>query len=103
MQSSVLWLAVGFAGQAIFSARFVVQWVCSERAGRSIVPLAFWYLSVAGGLALLAYAIHRRDAVFIVGQAAGLLVYGRNLWLIHRRSAPAAPEVADAPSRQPPL
>ncbi|HSH27868.1 MAG TPA: lipid-A-disaccharide synthase N-terminal domain-containing protein, partial [Wenzhouxiangella sp.] len=61
------WLAVGFFGQALFSARFLVQWIASERARRSVVPLAFWLLSIGGGLTLLIYAIHRRDPVFIVG------------------------------------
>ncbi len=78
------WVALGFLGQALFGGRFLVQWLTSERAGRSVVPTAFWYLSVLGGALLLAYAIHRRDAVFIVGQAGGLVIYMRNLWLIHR-------------------
>lgn len=83
------WLTVGFLGQALFSARFLVQWIASERARRSVVPLAFWLLSIGGGLTLLIYAIHRRDPVFIVGQAGGLIIYGRNLMLIysHRRQA----------------
>jgi len=84
MNDSVLWLVIGFCGQALFSMRFVVQWIASERRGRSYIPVAFWYLSLAGGLTLLTYAIFRRDPVFIVGQAFGLLVYGRNLALIGR-------------------
>lgn len=79
-----LWLVIGFGAQLCFSSRFLVQWVASERAGRSVVPVAFWVFSVVGGAMLLAYAIHRRDPVFISGQAAGLLVYFRNLWLIAR-------------------
>lgn len=79
-----LLLAVGFGGQALFSARFIVQWWASERAHRSVVPVAFWYLSLAGGLALLAYAVLRSDPVFVLGQAAGIAIYLRNLWLIHR-------------------
>lgn len=83
------WIAVGFLGQALFSLRFVVQWLSSERRGRSNIPVAFWYFSVAGGATLLAYAIHRQDPVFIVGQAGGLLIYLRNLHLISReRRAP---------------
>jgi lipid-A-disaccharide synthase-like uncharacterized protein len=78
------WILAGFAGQALFTSRFVVQWVASERVQRSVVPHLFWYLSMAGGTLLLGYAIHRRDPVFIAGQATGLLVYGRNLWLICR-------------------
>jgi lipid-A-disaccharide synthase-like uncharacterized protein len=73
------WLAVGFAGQALFSARFLVQWIASEKRRASVIPAAFWWLSLAGGTALLAYAIHRRDPVFVLGQAVGLAVYGRNL------------------------
>ncbi len=82
MDASHAWLVVGFLGQACFSARFLVQWIASERRRRSVVPVYFWYFSVAGGLILLAYAIHRLDPVFSVGQAAGLVVYGRNLYLI---------------------
>jgi lipid-A-disaccharide synthase-like uncharacterized protein len=79
---SVLWIAIGFVGQALFSARFIVQWLASERAKRSLIPLAFWYFSLLGGVVLLSYAIHKRDPVFIVGQAAGLFVYLRNLYLL---------------------
>ena len=81
------WLAIGFLGQALFSARFMVQWIASERKKTSVVPVAFWWLSLAGGSALLAYAIHRGDPVFIAGQAAGLLVYGRNLSLLRGNGA----------------
>lgn len=81
----IIWLAVGFAGQALFSARFIVQWFASERARRSIVPMAFWYLSVGGGIVLLAYAIHQRDPVFMVGQACGLFVYLRNIYFLRAR------------------
>lgn len=76
-------LAVGFAGQALFSARFLVQWIASERIGKSTVPIAFWYLSLAGGATLFAYAAYREDPVFMVGQGFGIFVYLRNLWLIH--------------------
>ena len=76
------WLALGFLGQAMFSGRFVVQWIASERKKASVIPVAFWWLSLAGGMTLLAYAIHRGDPVFILGQSAGLLVYGRNLVLL---------------------
>jgi lipid-A-disaccharide synthase-like uncharacterized protein len=78
------YLVLGFVGQAVFSGRFLVQWIASERAGRSVVPVAFWVLSVLGSMILLIYAIHRRDPVFIVGQSAGFLIYFRNLWLIQR-------------------
>ena len=84
MDHNPVWLAIGFFGQALFTGRFLVQWLASERRKRSVVPRAFWYLSLAGGLVLLAYAIHRQDPVFILGQASGLFIYGRNLWFIHR-------------------
>ena len=77
-----LWLGVGFAGQALFSARFLIQWLASERARRSVVPRAFWYFSLAGSVVLLTYAVHRMDPVFIVGQASGLAIYLRNLHLL---------------------
>ncbi|QKK03002.1 MAG: hypothetical protein HND55_10340 [Pseudomonadota bacterium] len=83
MNSPWFWLAIGFLGQALFSARFLVQWVVSERARRSVVPLAFWLFSLGGGVTLLIYAIHRQDPVFIVGQASGLFIYSRNLMLIY--------------------
>jgi lipid-A-disaccharide synthase-like uncharacterized protein len=79
-----IWLAIGFAGQLLFTSRFLVQWIASERSGRSIVPLAFWWFSLAGGITLLAYALWRRDPVFILGQASGLVIYIRNLVLIGR-------------------
>ncbi|WP_448384332.1 lipid-A-disaccharide synthase N-terminal domain-containing protein [Desulfosoma sp.] len=84
MSPEKIWLGVGFSAQALFSARFFVQWIASERAGRSVVPVAFWVLSVFGGTLLLAYALWRRDPVFIVGQGAGLIIYSRNLYLIYR-------------------
>lgn len=84
MNAEWLWLGVGFLGQALFSARFLVQWLASERARRSIVPRTFWFFSLAGGATLLAYAIYRRDPVFIAGQGAGLFIYARNLMLIRR-------------------
>ncbi|MEE9139813.1 MAG: lipid-A-disaccharide synthase N-terminal domain-containing protein [Alphaproteobacteria bacterium] len=89
MEGNTIWLAVGFLGQAMFSMRFLIQWLSSERHRRSIIPVAFWYFSVAGGSILLAYAIWRLDPVFIVGQAGGLLIYGRNLYFIRRGGAEA--------------
>lgn len=82
-----IWLLVGLLGQGMFFSRFLVQWWESEREGRSIIPLAFWYFSVGGGVVLLAYSIHKRDPVFILGQGVGLLVYFRNLYLIFRERA----------------
>lgn len=78
------WLAVGFAGQALFFSRFLVQWIAAERHGEPVVPAAFWHLSLAGGLLLLGYATWRGDPVFMAGQAIGALVYGRNLALTRR-------------------
>ena len=79
-----IWLAIGFAGQALFASRFVIQWLKSEMEGRSVIPVSFWYCSVAGGVVVLAYAIYKKDPVFIIGQASGLFVYSRNLYLIFR-------------------
>lgn len=90
MNVKELWLVLGFAGQAVFSGRFVVQWLASEREGRSVVPVAFWILSVIGSLLLLAYAVHRRDPVFVLGQAFGVFIYLRNLHLIRREAARGA-------------
>ena len=67
----------------MFSMRFLIQWIMSERARKSVMPITFWYFSLAGGIVLLAYAIYRRDPVFMLGQGTGLVVYSRNLWLIH--------------------
>ena len=83
------WVLIGLAGQGCFFLRFVVQWLASERAGRSLVPKAFWHLSIAGSLVILTYAIWRRDPVFIIGQSTGLLVYVRNLVLIRRAEGPS--------------
>ncbi len=77
------WVMVGLTGQLLFTMRFIVQWVASERQRRSVIPLAFWYFSLAGGLVLFSYALWRRDPVFIIGQSTGLVIYIRNLWLIH--------------------
>ena len=84
MSSEKIWLAVGFAGQALFAARFLVQWLYSEKAKKSAVPVAFWYFSIGGGATLLSYAIYRHDPVFVLGQSTGLLIYLRNLHLISR-------------------
>lgn len=89
MEANTIWLGIGFLGQAMFSMRFLIQWISSERQRRSIIPVAFWYFSVAGGTLLLAYALYRLDPVFIVGQGAGLLIYGRNLYFIHKGKEPA--------------
>jgi lipid-A-disaccharide synthase-like uncharacterized protein len=87
------WLAIGLVGQALFAMRFLVQWISSEREGRSVLPTAFWHLSIVGSLTLLAYALHRRDLVFSIGQSAGVLIYARNLQLMRatRRALDHAP------------
>ena len=84
------WVVLGLGGQLLFTARFLVQWIASERARKSTVPVAFWYFSMAGGVILFAYAVYRRDPVFILGQTTGLLIYSRNLWLIRRERRAAA-------------
>jgi lipid-A-disaccharide synthase-like uncharacterized protein len=78
----MVWLGIGFAGQALFSMRFLIQWLQSERQRRSVIPVAFWYFSIGGGLTLLAYAIYRQDPVFILGQATGIFIYSRNLYFV---------------------
>ncbi len=77
------WILIGLGGQLLFMMRFLVQWVVSEKAKRSVIPVAFWWLSIGGAVVLLAYAIYRADPVFILGQSMGFLIYARNLWLIH--------------------
>ena len=77
------WVMLGLVGQLVFAGRFIVQWIASEKARKSVVPLAFWYLSIIGGAILFAYAVYRQDPVFIFGQSMGLFIYLRNLWLIH--------------------
>lgn len=90
-QAELLWVIFGFFAQAMFMMRFLIQWIASERARQSVVPVAFWYFSLLGGLTLLAYALHRRDPVFIFGQALGTVIYVRNLWLIHAAKRTAQP------------
>ena len=81
------WLALGFTAQALFASRFFVQWIVSERMGRSVIPISFWFLSLAGGALLLTYAIWRKDPVFIVGQSCGVFIYSRNLTLLYKERA----------------
>lgn len=93
---STLWLVIGFTGNAIFFSRFLVQWIASERAGRSYVPIVFWWLSIAGSVVLLLYALHRRDPVFTLAYLPNSVVYVRNLMLI-RRERRARPLPAPIP------
>jgi lipid-A-disaccharide synthase-like uncharacterized protein len=91
-----IWLAIGFLGQGLFFARFLVQWVHSERLGRSAIPLIFWFFSLGGSALLLSYGIYRRDPVIIVGQCTGFIVYLRNLWLIRRERAGGGTDASHA-------
>ena len=85
------WVLLGFVAQICFSMRFVVQWIASERAGRSVIPTTFWVFSIGGGLMLLGYALYRKDPVFIIGQAFGVFVYLRNLQFVLRSGGQGAP------------
>jgi lipid-A-disaccharide synthase-like uncharacterized protein len=85
------WNILGIVAQGLFASRFVIQWFASEIERRSIIPLAFWYFSLGGGVLLLAYAIHREEPVFAAGQGLGLLIYLRNLRLIYREKGNAKP------------
>lgn len=89
-----LWAVIGMGSQVVFSARFLVQWIHSEWRGESSIPMAFWYASVVGSAGLLAYAIERRDPVFIVGQTTGLFVYGRNIQLRWREAREGVAEAS---------
>jgi lipid-A-disaccharide synthase-like uncharacterized protein len=88
MTTDQVWLGIGLLGQAMFSARFLVQWIASERRKQSVIPTPFWYFSIGGGLTLLAYAIYRMDPVFILGQGAGIFIYARNLYFIRQAPGP---------------
>lgn len=98
----LIWIAIGFGGQLLFTGRMLVQWLASERRKRSVVPPAFWWMSLVGASMLLAYFTWRRDIVGIFGQATGWVIYARNLWFIHRPKRSAAPPAAGAPPRQDP-
>ena len=84
MTTEQIWIGIGLFGQILFSCRFILQWIASEKLKKSVIPLAFWYFSIAGSLTLLAHAIYRTDPVFILGQSVGLVIYMRNLILIYR-------------------
>ena len=90
MTAEQVWVGVGLLGQAMFSARFLIQWIASERRRQSVVPRQFWYFSIGGGVVLLVYSIYRKDVVFILGQGTGLFIYLRNLYLIRRESSEPA-------------
>lgn len=88
LSPETVWIIIGFLGQTLFFMRFFVQWLASEKAGRSVIPNAFWYFSLLGGLTLFIYALWRQDPVFIIGQSTGLLIYARNLYFIHKKPQP---------------
>jgi lipid-A-disaccharide synthase-like uncharacterized protein len=83
-EKHTIWLIVGFTGQLAFTMRFILQWIATEKAKNSVIPVAFWYLSIIGSLLLLSYAVFRGDPVFILGQLFGVIVYSRNLHFIGR-------------------
>ncbi|WP_435011371.1 lipid-A-disaccharide synthase N-terminal domain-containing protein [Tundrisphaera lichenicola] len=85
MTNPEYWQILGFTGQGVFTARFLVQWIASEKKRDSVVPVAFWWLSLLGGFTLMSYAIYRRDPVFVVGQGMGLVIYVRNLMIVGRK------------------
>ncbi|MBL6597675.1 MAG: lipid-A-disaccharide synthase N-terminal domain-containing protein [Alphaproteobacteria bacterium] len=87
-------LIVGLVAQAMFSARFLVQWLVSEKRRESVIPLAFWYLSLCGGVMLFCYAVMRKDPVIMLGQGTGIFIYSRNLWLIYRKRRDDAAQAA---------
>jgi lipid-A-disaccharide synthase-like uncharacterized protein len=82
LSTETIWIIIGFIGQGLFFMRFFIQWMASEKEGRSVIPHAFWYFSIGGSAILLAYAIWRQDPVIILGQSTGLLIYFRNIYLI---------------------
>ncbi|MGI9386225.1 MAG: lipid-A-disaccharide synthase N-terminal domain-containing protein [Methyloligellaceae bacterium] len=96
--AELIWLSVGFAAQLMFSMRFIVQWIASEKARQSIVPEIFWYFSFVGGAMLFVYAIHRMDPVFILGQGMGLIIYSRNIYFIWRAKKLGNPEQSKVPA-----
>lgn len=95
MNTTTIWVAVGFLGQGLFFMRFFVQWLASEKQGRSVIPTAFWYFSLFGGLTLFCYALWRRDPVFILGQGTGLFIYLRNIYFIKKESLEKKAQIAE--------
>lgn len=91
MNTNAMWIAFGLVGQACFFSRFLVQWIASERAGRSVVPVAFWFFSIGGAVILLSYSLYRKDIVFVLGQSVGIFIYLRNLYLIRREKKANVP------------
>ncbi|MGN7438754.1 MAG: lipid-A-disaccharide synthase N-terminal domain-containing protein [Alcanivorax sp.] len=82
MSEEILWLSIGLIGQTMFFMRFLVQWIASERAKKSVIPNAFWFFSIGGAIILLSYSVYRQDIVFMLGQSLGILIYSRNLYFL---------------------
>lgn len=101
-RTEIIWLGIGFFGQGMFFTRWLIQWLASERHNESRMPIAFWYMSLAGGMITLAYAIYRKDPVFIAGQSVGAFVYLRNLILLQRsaraKQSPPPPTPQQGPT-----
>ncbi len=101
-RTEIIWLGIGFFGQGLFFMRWLVQWLASERHNESRMPIAFWYMSLGGGMITLAYALYRKDPVFIAGQSVGAFVYLRNLILVHRSArAQQSPPPPPTPQQGP--
>ncbi len=101
MKDINVWIVIGFLGQGLFTMRFLVQWLQSERQGRSVIPVAFWYFSLAGGVTLFAYAIYRKDPVFILGQGTGLIIYLRNIYfIVKEKRRPIHSLAVDSPTEE---
>ena len=94
------WLVFGIGAQLVFGSRFILQWVASEREGRSVMPLSFWFLSIVGGLMTLIYGFVRKEPVIIIGQALSTIIYARNLVLIFRERRRARAARADGPKNE---
>ncbi|MBW2502753.1 MAG: lipid-A-disaccharide synthase N-terminal domain-containing protein [Deltaproteobacteria bacterium] len=85
LTTETIWISIGLLGQFLFSMRFIIQWIASEKKRQSVIPEMFWFFSISGGLVLLSYAIWRKDPVFILGQAFGVFIYARNIYFIYKR------------------
>jgi lipid-A-disaccharide synthase-like uncharacterized protein len=95
---SLVWIVIGVTGQLAFFSRFLVQWLASEKAGESYIPMSFWYLSLIGSLILLVYAVHRQEPIFLLGYLPNSVVYIRNIMLIKRRGGDGSASGAPAGS-----
>lgn len=94
LDAQTIWIAIGLFGQSLFFMRFFVQWLASEKEHRSVIPTAFWYFSILGGMTLLSYALWRRDPVFVIGQSTGLFIYSRNIYLLRQEKHESTAEAA---------